>query len=149
MVTIRQATANDVDVLYQLIIAIAEYHQQADLVTTTPAQLLTDGFGEHPKFGVLLAEQDGVAVGYCTYTWHYSIWLGEPGMNIDDLFVLAQARGNNIGLRLMEQAKVLCLKKGIRTLRWQVESDNEGAKAFYRRLGASIETKGVCRWDVS
>ena len=53
--TIREATAADVDALYALIVAIAEHHGQLAFVHTTVATLRRDGFGPNPKFGALVA----------------------------------------------------------------------------------------------
>ena len=84
MVIIREATAQDIDVVYDLMIAIAEHHDQAQFVVTDKSELAQSGFGPMAKFGVLLAEVNGKIAGYASYTWPYSIWLGADYMNIDD-----------------------------------------------------------------
>ncbi len=149
MVTVREATSSDVDIVYDLIIAIAKHHNQVQFVVTNKDKLFESGFGTTPSFGVILAEVDGEVAGYCSYTWNYSIWLGATYMNIDDVFVWEKFRGNQVGESLMFKAKKVCLAKGAGRIRWEVEQDNLGAIRFYERLGAKCEIKGLFRWDVS
>jgi len=149
MVTVREATIADVDVVYDLIVAIAKHHDQEQYVVTDKAELRESGFGDRPSFGVLLAEVDGEVAGYCSYTWNYSIWFGSTYMNIDDVFVWEKFRGQQVGEELMLNAKSVCLAKGARRIKWEVEQDNHGAIKFYQRLGANVEIKGLFRWDVT
>ncbi|NRD73948.1 GNAT family N-acetyltransferase [Shewanella sp. VB17] len=148
MVTIRKATLSDIDIVYDLIIAIAKHHDQEQYVVTTKDELVNFGFGDTPSFGVLLAEMDGEVAGYCSYTWNYSIWLGSTYMNIDDVFVWEKFRGKQIGELLMLKAKEVCLAKRASRIKWAVEQDNLGAIKFYERLGANLDIKGLFRWDV-
>ncbi len=148
MLTVREATRSDVDIVHELIIAIAEHHDQTQYVLTTKSELTESGFGNDPLFGVLLAEVDGEIAGYCSYTWNYSIWLGATYMNIDDVFVWEKFRGQRAGEALMLKAKEVCLSKGGSRIKWEVEQDNQGAIKFYKRLGANVDIKGLFRWDV-
>ena len=149
MLTVREATKDDADVIYNLILAIAEYHNQAHSVITTKNELLNSGFGSEPKFGVLLAELNGKAAGYVSYTWNYSIWLGSSYMNIDDVFVREEFRGQRVGEALMLKAKEICRKNGLNRIRWEVQKNNHLAIKFYERLGANLDIKGIFHWDVA
>ena len=149
MATVREATISDIDIVYDLIIAIAKHHNQEQYVITDKQELINSGFGHTPSFGVLLAEIDGEVAGYCSYTWNYSIWLGSTYMNIDDVFVWDNFRGQKVGEKLMLKAKAVCLAKGSSRIKWEVEQNNHGAIKFYKRLGANIDLKGLFRWDVS
>lgn len=148
MITIREATIDDVDVIYGFIMAIADFHQQRDLVETSKEEIRESGFGTDPKFGVLLAEIDGEVAGYCTYTWNYSIWRGVTYMNLDDLFVWDKYRAQKIGKHLMLKLREVCIAGGANRIRWEVEQDNTHAIGFYNKLGAQVDIKGMCRWDV-
>jgi GNAT superfamily N-acetyltransferase len=147
VVTVREATILDCDIVYDLIIAIAKHHDQEAYVKTNRQELINSGFGHTPTFGVLLAEIDGKTAGYCSYTWNYSIWLGSSYMNIDDVFVWEHFRGQHVGEKLMFKAKEVCLAKGASRIKWEVEQDNHGAIKFYERLGANIDIKGLFKWD--
>ena len=149
MTTVRHANSSDVDRVYELIVAIADHHDQTQHVRTNPTELLAAGFGDDPSFGVLLAEHDGAVVGYVSYTINYSIWLGRQYMNIDDVYVDAHCRGRGIGEALMQGAKDHCDKQSISRIRWEVQTDNRDAIRFYERLGAKYREKGVFTWDFS
>ncbi|NQZ80751.1 MAG: GNAT family N-acetyltransferase [Colwellia sp.] len=149
MLVVREANADDIDIVYDLIMAIAKHHDQQQYVVTDKNELLTAGFGKQPQFGVLLAEVDGKVAGYCSYTWNYSIWLGSRYMNIDDIFVWQEYRGKKVGEKLMYKAKEVCQNKGGNRIRWEVEKDNHAAIKFYERLGANIDIKGLCKWDIT
>ncbi|WP_085909060.1 GNAT family N-acetyltransferase [Kiloniella majae] len=155
-VEIREITKSDIDTLYELIIAIARHHDQEQYVLTTPEQLRQAAFpnDQSPaKFSALLAEvtdHNGAIkiAGYASFTWSYSIWLGGNLMNIDDVFVRDEFRGQKLGEKLMLAARDLCKEKGVDRLRWEVQQDNHKAIKFYQRLGARVDIKGVCKWSI-
>lgn len=149
MVTVREATLSDIDIVHDLMTAIAKHHNQEQYLVTTKDELINAGFRDAPSFGVLLAEIDGEVTGYCSYTLSYSIWLGSTYMNIDDVFVWEKFRGKQVGELLMLKAKEVCLEKGANRIKWEVEQDNHGAIKFYKRLGANLDIKGLFRWDVA
>jgi len=149
VVTVREANISDIDTVYELLIAIAKHHNQEQYVVTNKDELINSGFGNTPSFGVLLAEVNGEIAGYCSYTWNYSIWLGSSYMNIDDVFVWKTFRGQQVGEKLMFKAKEVCLAKGAGRIKWEVEQDNHGAIKFYERLGASMDIKGLFKWDIT
>lgn len=148
MLKIRKATPEDVDVLHELILGIAKYHGQEKYVRTTKKKMVEAGFGSDPKFGALIAENKGDVAGYLSYTWNYSIWKGKHFMNIDDVFVWENQRGQKIGEHLMQEARKISLENGIKTIRWEVEKTNVRAIEFYKRLGAEIILKGIFRWNL-
>ena len=145
---IREATSEDVDVIYDLMMAIARHQNQEQFILTDKSELLKSGFSESPKFGVLLAEVNGEVSGYLSYTWNYSIWLGMSYMNIDDVFVREEFRSQKVGEALMRKAREICKDKGISRVRWEVQKDNVRAIQFYERLGAELTIKGVFRWKI-
>ena len=146
---IREATSEDVDVIYDLMMAIARHQNQEQFILTDKSELLKSGFSESPKFGVLLAEVNGEVSGYLSYTWNYSIWFGSDYMNIDDVFVKEEFRSQKVGEALMLKAKQLCKNKGISRLRWEVQKDNVRAIKFYEQLGAELFVKGIFRWTIN
>jgi len=148
MLEIRQAKSEDVDKIFDLILGIAKFHNQEQYVLTSKEKILEAGFGNEPKFEVLLAEFDGEIAGYLSYTWNYSIWNAMDYMNIDDLFVLEHFRGKKIGEEIMRMAKKVCLAKNINLIRWEVEISNAKAISFYQKLGANMTAKGIFKWNL-
>jgi ribosomal protein S18 acetylase RimI-like enzyme len=146
-IVIRRAQKEDVQALYSLIVALAEHHDQRHFLTTSVDTLERDGFLGDPQFGAILADDGKGLVGFASFTWNYSIWLGGKYMNIDDVFVKESHRGLGIGERLMLEAKEICAGAGGKRLRWEVQPDNQSAIRFYERLGARIRSKGVFSWN--
>lgn len=132
----------------ELIYAIAEHHDQTEYVLTNIPELLSSGFGNDPRFGVLLAEYNEATVGFLSFTINYSIWSGGDYLQIDDVYVDEKYRGKLIGESLMSGAKKYCQSVGISRLKWEVEKDNASAIRFYERLGANMTIKGVFSWNV-
>ncbi len=148
-VSVRRAGEDDVALVISMIREIADHHSQGEFVMTTEGELASSGFGPDPRFGVLIAEDDGDAAGFASYTFQYSIWLGSSYMNIDDVFVRESYRGRKIGEELMLAARTVCTDSGLTKVRWEVQADNERAIRFYERLGAVYASKGIFRWDVA
>lgn len=133
-IIIRPATASDVETILRFIKGLAAFEKEPDAVKTTTADLLRDGFGEQPKFEVLLAEVGTDAVGFALFFPTYSTWEGRAGIHLEDLFVLEQWRGHGIGQRLIvELAKITvareCARLELSVLHWNP------AREFYHRLG--------------
>lgn len=149
MIAVRQATTDDAESLYSLIVAIAEHHSQVRYVMTSPDELLAAGLGDESKFGALIADYDGATAGFLSFTIDYSIWLGCDYMRIDDVFVHSRFRGKCIGEALMKEARAYCERIGISRIKWEMQRDNAGARRFYERLGAEGEDKEVFTWDWS
>lgn len=148
MLHIRPATAKDIDDFYELILGIARYHDQEQFILTNKEEIIRAGFTHNPQFEVLLAEYEGHIAGYVSYTYNYSIWLGDTYLNIDDVFVKEAYRGKKIGESLMQTLKNHAKEKGIPKIRWEVQADNDPAIRFYERLGARVKTKGIFSWKV-
>jgi hypothetical protein len=64
---IRPATAADVPVILGFIRALAEYEKLAHEVTATEEELRTHLFGDSPRAEVVLACEDGTAVGFALF----------------------------------------------------------------------------------
>src|SRR5690606_13648609 len=70
--TIRKGVSTDVPHLFELVRELALYEKAPHEVTNTPEQMLKDGFGENPHFGVLVAEVKNKIVAMSLYYYRYS-----------------------------------------------------------------------------
>jgi GNAT superfamily N-acetyltransferase len=136
--TIRAATAGDVDEILALIRELAVYERAPDEVTATTADLLRDGFGEHPRFRVLLACEGDRVAGFAFYFFAYSTWRAQPTLYLEDLFVRPAYRRRSLGVMLMRRLAEEAVKTGCGRFQWQVLDWNEPAVRFYETLGAKI-----------
>ena len=138
MLKIRAASSQDVSLILQLIRELAEYEREPDAVFATEEDLLRDGFGDDPKFRVLIAEWDGTPAGFGFYFHHYSTWLGRAGIYLEDLFVKPEFRGKGIGKSLLAELAKIAVRNNYYGVKWEVLDWNQPAIDFYESLGAEI-----------
>lgn len=136
MLSIRSATAADVPTLNTLIHEFAEFEHFP--VAATEAALLRDGFGEQPRFWVLMAEWDGQPAGYALFFDYYSTFEGRAGLFLEDIYVRDQYRGKGIGKTLLARVAAVAKEQNRFGVRWQVLDWNTPAIEFYRNLGATF-----------
>jgi GNAT superfamily N-acetyltransferase len=133
-IIIRPATSADVETILSFIKGLAAFEKEPGAVKTTTADLLRDGFGTNPKFEVLIAEQGGQPVGFALFFSTYSTWEGRPGIYLEDLFVVEEARKSGVGRKLMSALAALAVARGCARLELSVLDWNP-AREFYHRLG--------------
>jgi len=133
-VTIRSATPDDIQIMVDLIKALAAYQGQQKQVSVTSEDLRRDGFGPNPKFECVLAELDDRAVGLAIFHPTYSTWEGATGVYVDDLFVDESVRGQRVGHKLIKEVARRTSDKGGSYLALNVVHANP-ARNFYDRFG--------------
>ena len=84
----------------------------------------------------LIAEDGDEPVGFALFFHNFSTFLAQPGIYLEDLFVLPEHRGSGIGRALLERLAQLAVERGCGRLEWAVLDWNESAIRFYERLGA-------------
>ena len=132
---IRPGTIEDADTIHAALLKLGTHIGAHQEITSTSDDLRRYGFGEKPAFFTLIAEVSGEFAGLCLYFPIFSTWMGRPGVYVQDLYVEDRFRGRKIGERLLRCVAAECRKDGGVYLRLSVDTDNEGAKAFYERLG--------------
>lgn len=138
MIKIRAANRDDAYVVIELIRALAEYERAPNAVVATEADIIRDGFSGNPKFHCIVADWDGRSAGFAFYFFHYSTWLGRPGLYLEDLFVRPELRGQGIGKALLAQLAQIAIRENCYGMRWQVLDWNQSAIDFYEKLGAKV-----------
>lgn len=136
MITIRPARREDANDILRLIKALAEYEKLSSQVTATTAILEQNLFGSKPSAEVLIAILSGETVGFALFFSNFSTFLGKPGLYLEDLFVIPEARGKGIGLALFKKVAQLAHERGCGRMEWSVLDWNQSAIGFYLKLGA-------------
>jgi GNAT superfamily N-acetyltransferase len=134
MITVRFATAEDAGLVLRLIRELAVFERAPDAVVATEADLVRHGFAPDQQFEAILALLDGKPAGLAVFHPRFSTWLGRPGMYLEDLYVVPEARGRGIGRRLMARLAAIALDRGWGRIDFQVLDWNP-ARDFYARLG--------------
>ncbi len=133
---IRPATRADVPTIVSLIRALAVYERLPHEVELDDAALAEHLFGPRPYAECLMAEDAGAVVGFALFFHNYSTFGGKPGLYLEDLFVIPEARGRGHGKALFVELAKLATARNCGRLEWAVLDWNEPAIGFYQKLGA-------------
>jgi GNAT superfamily N-acetyltransferase len=131
---IRNATADDVGLLLQLIRELAAYERAPDAVVATADDLRRHGFGSERRFEALIAFVDDKPAGFALFFPDFSTWRGQPGLYLEDLYVREWARGRGVGRLLMARLAAIAIERDWPGLHFNVLNWNP-ARGFYHRLG--------------
>lgn len=134
-VQVRSAATRDVPQLLALVRRYWEFEGIAGFaalrVELTLKQLLAE-----PRLGaVWVAEDEGRLVGYLIAVRILSVEHSGVMAEIDELFVLPEARSRGVGAGLLEAAESALASAGCVRLQLQLGAANETARAFYEHRG--------------
>lgn len=135
---LRSATPEDAVIIFQLIQALAEYEKLSHTVTGSAEALKQHLSGSPATVEAILAEVEGKAVGFALFFQNYSTFLTQPGIYLEDLFVLPEYRRQGIGKALITYLAELALSRKCGRLEWTVLDWNQSAIEFYQQMGADI-----------
>jgi GNAT superfamily N-acetyltransferase len=134
--TLRAATVDDVPRILAFIRALADYERLRHEVVATEDGLRGALFGPRPYAEVVLAEDAGVPLGFALFFHTFSTFLGQPGIYLEDLFVVPEARGRGVGRALLAHLARVAEERGCGRVEWAVLDWNAPAIRFYDSLGA-------------
>lgn len=135
-VRIVNAVEKDVPLILDFIQQLAEYEKLSHQVVATPDILDRSLFGPKANAEVLFAEVDDKKVGFAIFYTNFSTFLGRPGIYLEDLFVLPEARGKGIGKKLLAHLAKLTQERELGRLDWAVLDWNKPSIDFYDSIGA-------------
>lgn len=133
---IRFGEVRDVRLIAELIRGLARYEKLEHEVTMTEEKLTDALFGERRYAETLIAEEDREPVGFALFFHNFSTFLAQPGIYLEDLFVIPEHRGGGVGRALLVRLAQVAVDRGCGRLEWAVLDWNQDAIGFYERLGA-------------
>ena len=136
---VRLAEEADLEVLVSLAAAFRAHLRQvtpsdADLRVSI-ARLLQEAGAEF----FLACDSRGTSLGYVQCRYRYSAWTSGLEAELEDMFVVREARRGGVGLRLLEFAIGRAREKGCRAMGLNTNERNEAAVALYRKVGFRYE----------
>ena len=134
--SIRFAERDDIPVIAELIRGLARFEKLEDQVTMTEEMLATNLFGPRSYAETLIAEDDGAVSGFALFFHTFSTFLAQPGVYLEDLFVVPEARAKGVGRALLSRLAAIAVERRCGRLEWAVLDWNQDAIGFYERLGA-------------
>jgi ribosomal protein S18 acetylase RimI-like enzyme len=160
-VTLSQITADEVERLRELWLALHHQHRAVSpvpLVEDDEAswaarrKLYREWLAAGSAFG-LLAERDGVAIGYalcCLMDGPDDTFpVGARYGDLYSLCVAEEARGAGIGTRLLDEVDLELERRGVHDLRISVLAGNERAQRLYERRGLRLAELVLFRFGSS
>ncbi len=141
--TIRMATKEDMKEVLNLIKELAVFEKEPDAVEVTVNDLISNGFGAHPKFTCFVAEVQNTIEGIALVYNRFSTWKGNV-LHLEDLIVSQNMRGTGLGTALLDEVVKYGHQLGVRRISWEVLDWNEPAITFYEKKGADVKRD----WDV-
>jgi GNAT superfamily N-acetyltransferase len=136
-VEIRPAEPADVDLIYSMIVALAEYERAPEKVTGTPGLLAEALFGDRVAAEALIAEHGGQPAGFALFHGSFSTWECRPGVWLEDLYVPPERRRGGVGRALFCAVAAIAVQRGCTRLEWAALDWNTPALEFYDGLGAT------------
>ena len=133
--TIRIAREEDLEALVHLAAAFRDHLGQSTpseaAFRTSLATLLQDAGTEF----FLACDGPGVVLGYVQARYRYSAWISALEAELEDVFVVPEARRRGVGLRLVESTIARATERGCRSISLNTNERNAEALALYRRVG--------------
>jgi GNAT superfamily N-acetyltransferase len=133
---IREGQEKDVQAVLDLIIELAVFEKEPDAVEITVDDLLRDGFSEHPKFKLFVAEENAVVIGIALFYERYSTWKGKT-IHLEDLMVTQSKRKIGAGKALYTAVLKYAHDHDFNRVAWEVIDWNVNAINFYKSTGAT------------
>jgi GNAT superfamily N-acetyltransferase len=136
MIAIRPAAADDAPLILRFIRALAEYEKLSRTVTVSEDLIREHLFGPYPAAEALIASLDSKPVGFALFFQTFSTFVGRPGIWLEDVFVLPEARGKGVGRAILKHVAAIAVSRNCGRVEWSVLDWNTPAIEFYKKLGA-------------
>ena len=136
-IKIREGVKKDLPTVLELIKELADYENSLEEVTITLEDLENDGFGDHPWYWFLVAENNENIIGLSFYFIRYSTWKGKF-LFLEDFVIKEEYKRQGIGSKLFEETINICKKNNLNGMIWQVLDWNTSAIEFYKKYNADI-----------
>ena len=147
-VSFREGTDADGELIIGYLKKLAEYEKLSESCNITP-EVLRKLMQEENGLHVLIAEQNGEAVGIMTYyLYKIATFSGKHVLYIEDVFIDEKYRGKGIGGRFFAEAKSIAEETDCDRLEWKCLDWNEPAKGFYEKIGGKISSEGWLTYTI-
>lgn len=155
-IIIRAAASNDVALIFDFISKKADFDRSiggfSGQLNVTTEKIRHALFSNTPLAYALLAELDGVPIGFALYGFHFSSFAGQPNLWLDDLYVEPLFRNQGVGSALMQRLAEIARENDCTHLGWNADARNTSGLRFYQQLGAEIvtlpENRRFLRWQL-
>ena len=132
---LRIAQPEDNALVLDFIKKIAAYEKCSNEVVADEATLYQSLFVEKAA-EVLIAEEDGLPIGFALFFHNFSTFTGRKGLYLEDLFILPEKRGRGYGTAILKHLAQLAKQRNCGRMEWICLDWNAPALKVYRKIGA-------------
>lgn len=130
---VRMAVPSDADAIVDMAHRLAAHH--GDAATLSRGDLLRDAFADPPWIYLILAEAEGMAVGYAVLCRLIRLQFGTRGFDLHHLFTEPAFRGRGVGTGLVDACGLKAKAMACDYLTVSTHPDNLAAQRFYESRG--------------
>jgi GNAT superfamily N-acetyltransferase len=139
LISIRTVQPGDGAFMLSTTQELGRSHGWLDAMTATAERFENALFKSDPIIGALIAEVDGKLAGSALWHRSFSTARGEEVMYLEDLVVLPDFRRVGVADALMKEVAKVAISRGYNAIFWMMMAWNNGARAFYEKIGAKVE----------
>lgn len=133
--TIREATREDIGLIFKLVKELSVYEKMEDKVEATE-ELLEEWLFNKRTAEVIIAELNGNPIGYALFFYNFSTFQGRSGIYLEDIYVREEYRGHGFGKKLIKRVAAIAIERKCGRLEWFCLNWNKPSIDFYLSLGA-------------
>lgn len=140
---IRKAETKDAEDIFKMVTSLALFDKYPTEIVTISVEDLAHYLSKNWYQCLLLnykQETRENIVGFAVFHYCFSTWDG-PMAYLEDLYILAEHRGNGHGFSLIQNVAKIASENGCRGMRWTVRRWNEIAKKLYSKIKATNATE--------
>lgn len=133
-VQITPVSTDNFEDLLELVEGYQRFYQVSEIDRERNRSFFSQ-FLDTPEEGLqFMAFRENKAVGFTTLYFPYSSTRAARFALMNDLFVVAEVRGEGIGAALITKAREVALSRGYKDLAWMTAQDNDTAQYLYDGL---------------
>lgn len=136
MLELREAIVDDARTLAGLIRELAVYEKMEDVCVVDEPKMQSALLTKTAY--ALLAEVDGIAVGYVVYYFTFSTFTGLPSLYLEDLYVKPAFRSQGIGTSFFNKIATIATYKNCQRIDFTCLKWNTNSLKYYQSLGAAV-----------
>jgi len=139
---LRFASEEDIEIILFFIKELAKYEKMENEVVATKEKLLETLF-VRKNAEVVLAEYQRKPVGFLLFFHNYSTFLGQPGIYLEDLFLLPEVRKMGFGRKILAFLARLAVDRNCGRVEWSCLEWNMPSRHFYESLGSKSRDEWI------
>lgn len=133
--SIRDTSIDDISLIHEFIKKLAIYEKLEHKMTATIASLTQSLFIDKHAI-VLIASVHNKPIGFALYFYHFSTFLGNAYLYLEDLYIDQAYRHQGYGKQLFSFLAKLALDRGLERFDWMCLNWNQPSIRFYESLDA-------------